>query len=79
MMLAKLSASLTVVVIGFLAIEYFLGEALVMYEMNTTGAKSRSELAEDYGMGIIGVIFVPPVSAILSALLGLGVWKVFSK
>lgn len=56
-------------------LNYLFGEALVAYEMNATDAESRKEIAEDYGMGILGVVLVIPASAVVSALLGWVVWR----
>ncbi|WP_164490363.1 hypothetical protein [Pseudomonas syringae] len=33
------------------SIYWLLGEAVVMFEMASTGAKSRAELADDFGLG----------------------------
>ncbi|PBP77565.1 hypothetical protein CCL19_00690 [Pseudomonas syringae] len=43
---------------------WLLSEAVVMFEMASTGAKSRSELADDFGLGIIGLFIVAPATVI---------------
>ncbi|ALE01125.1 hypothetical protein [Pseudomonas syringae] len=43
---------------------WLLSEAAVMFEMASTGAKSRAELADDFGLGIIGLFVVVPATVI---------------
>ncbi len=46
------------------SIYWLLGEAAVIFEMASTGAKSRAELADDFGLGIIGLFIVAPATVI---------------
>ncbi|WP_234707694.1 hypothetical protein [Pseudomonas amygdali] len=41
-----------------------LGEAAVMFKMASMGAKSRAKLADDFGLGIIGLFIVVPATLI---------------
>jgi hypothetical protein len=54
---------------------WLLSEAAVRYELWSTGALSRSELADDFGLGILGIGFVVPASVIGGLLVALGVWR----
>ena len=53
---------------------YVLGELAVYYEMWATDTKERVDLAEDYGLGLIGVMVVIPVSCVLAFAAGWIVW-----
>lgn len=64
-LLASLAAIASVPLIAWLA-----GEAIVLYEMLSTGATSRAALSDDFGLGILLFVFVP----IWSVLGALGVW-----
>ncbi|WP_240326871.1 hypothetical protein, partial [Pseudomonas syringae] len=46
------------------SIYWLLCEAAMMFEMASTGAKSRAELADDFGLGIIGLFVVAPATVI---------------
>ncbi|KPX93561.1 hypothetical protein ALP86_04490 [Pseudomonas amygdali pv. mori] len=45
-------------------IYWLLGEAAVMFKMASMGAKSRAKLADDFGLGIIGLFIVVPATLI---------------
>lgn len=50
--------SIAVLVLATAIAYQLFGEAAVYYEMNTTGATSRAELANDFGLGFLGLFFV---------------------
>lgn len=64
-LLASLGAIASVPLIAWLA-----GEAIVLYEMLSTGATSRAALSDDFGLGLLLFVLVP-ISSVLGAL---GVW-----
>ena len=64
-LLASLAAIASVPLIAWLA-----GEAIVLYEMLSTGATARAALGDDFGLGLLLFVFVP-ISSVLGAL---GVW-----
>lgn len=54
-----------------------LTEAAVYYEMQSTGAASRVELADDFGLGLLGLFFVMPGSVIIGAVSSWLTWRKF--
>lgn len=58
---------------------YGLGELVVYFEMWSTGVKERVELANDFGLGILFVIVVIPVSFVLASISGWIAWRRFSR
>jgi len=59
----------TLVFIGSIpALLVVLSEILVYFEMWTTGAASRAELSEDYGLGLL-LMFIGVPSSFVGALL----------
>ena len=58
-----------VIIIAFVlatVISYqLLSEAVVYYEMRSTGAVDRAALADDFGLGLLGLLSVVPGSVII--------------
>jgi len=46
----------------------------VMFEMANTGATSRAELADDFGLGILGIMVVLPATIIGAVITASVVW-----
>jgi hypothetical protein len=68
-----------VVFIGsFLFINYLIGEAAVYYEMWSTGTQYRTDLANDLGLGLLGMI-VLPISLIMALICALIIWRILSR
>ena len=73
----RIPATLSTLVIGVLALSWSLGEAAVRYEMLSTGALARDELGDDFGLGLLGMVVVQPLSVIGAAALAIVVWRSF--
>jgi hypothetical protein len=57
------------------AIAWALSELVVYYEWFSTGATSRAELGEDFGLGVLLFLVVPPGTLIGVVFIGLAVWS----
>ena len=55
---------------------WLLGEAVVMFEMASTGAKSRAELADDFGLGLLVLFVVMPGDVIGAFITAALVWRI---
>ena len=73
-LLLRLGLSLLVLIGSFMLYEYLLTEAAVLYQLWSTGATHRSELADDLGFGLLGFLVVLPLSALLALVTSLLVW-----
>lgn len=69
-LLASLAAVLSAPVIAWMA-----AEGVVYYEMFVTETKSRSELGEDLGLGILLFMVVPPVTLAGLVAVWFAVWR----
>ena len=74
----KAMGALVTFVIATPAFHWVLGESAVRFEMLSTGAASRGELANDFGLGLLGLFIVVPGSLIGAAVAGWGVWRKLS-
>jgi hypothetical protein len=74
----KVSATLGAFLIGAVLLSWILGEAAVRYEMWSTGALARSELRDDSGLGLLGVVVVQPLSVVSAAGVAIVVWWSFT-
>ena len=74
----KAVGALVTFVIATTALHWVLGEATVRFEMWSTGAASRGELANDFGLGLLGLFIVVPGSLIGAAVAGWWVWRKLS-
>ncbi|RML82371.1 hypothetical protein ALQ89_03220 [Pseudomonas amygdali pv. tabaci] len=63
-MMKRVATTTLAFLIALPSIYWLLGEAAVRFEMVSTGAKSRAELADDFGIGIIGLFVVAPATVI---------------
>lgn len=70
----RLGLCLLVLISGFLLYNYLLTEAAVWFQLWSTGASHRSELADDLGFGLLGFLVVLPLSILLSLATSLLVW-----
>ena len=59
----------------FLVANYLLGEAAVYYEMWATDTTLRADLSEDYGLGMLGLFVVLPLSVIVAFVSGWLTWR----
>jgi hypothetical protein len=73
----RIAKALAVLLIGVVVFSWIFGEAAVRYEMWSTGAIGRRELADDFGLGLLGMIVVQPLSVIGAAALAIPVWRSF--
>jgi hypothetical protein len=71
-LLATLAAVLCAPTIAWLA-----SEGVVSYEMSATGASSRAELSEDYYLGFLIFMVVPPVTLVGVIAVWFVVWNWF--
>ena len=76
-LLLRLGLSLLVLIGSFMLYEYLLTEAAVLYQLWSTGATHRSELADDLGFGLLGFLVVLPLSALLALVTSLLVIIIF--
>jgi hypothetical protein len=74
--IALVALSGVIFLLAFLLFNYVFGEVAVYYEMATTGAKVRAELADDFGLGILLMFVVVPVSFVAAFCVALGFWLV---
>ncbi len=74
--IALVALSSVIFLLAFLLFNYVLSEVAVYYEMATTGAKVRAELGDDFGLGILLMFVVVPVSFVAAFCVGLGCWFV---
>ena len=77
--LKRIVLSLVVFVIVAIALEWLLGELAVVYEMWATGTKDRTELANDFGLGMIGILIVLPLAFIGALISVIFVWRISGK
>lgn len=57
------------------AIVWLLSELLLYYEWFATGARSRAELGDDPGFGMLLFFVVPPGTVVGTAWVGVWVWR----
>ena len=62
-----------------LAANYLLGEAVVYYEMWSTGTTVRADLSEDYGLGMLGLLVVFPTSVVVALVSGWLTWRILTR
>jgi hypothetical protein len=74
--IALVALSGVIFLLAFLLFNYVLSEVAVYHEMATTGAKARAELGDDFGLGILLLFVVMPVSFVAAFFVGLGCWVV---
>ncbi|MBS8233307.1 hypothetical protein DYI41_20575 [Marinobacter salarius] len=67
--------SLCVFVLVVITAYQLLGEAAVHYEMYSTGAATRAELADDFGLGILGLFVVLPGSFLAGVICSWLTWR----
>jgi hypothetical protein len=73
--LKKISLSSVAFALAFLVAYYLLGESAVYYEMWATGAATRVELADDFGLGILDFFIVLPASALIAFVTAWLTWR----
>lgn len=66
--------TLIMAVLSLPALYWLLSEAAVLYEMASTGAKTRAELGDDFGLGFLGLFLVLPGTVIGAVVVGLLTW-----
>lgn len=76
LILKRVVLSLVVFLLVAITLEWLLGELAVVYEMWASGTKDRTELANDFGLGMIGILIVLPLSFIGALLSAVYVWKI---
>jgi hypothetical protein len=60
---------------GVAALYLILSEAVVYFEMWSTNALSRADLADDFGLGLLGVFIVVPGSIVGGMVVGWIAWR----
>ena len=55
-------------------IAWILGELVLYYELITTGAASREELGDDFGLGILLFLVVPAGTLLSACLVWIAAW-----
>ena len=78
-MIKRIALTCTVVIGTLVVANFVLGEVAVFFEMLATGADTRAELSEDYGLGLLGVLVVFPVSGVLALACGWITWRILNK
>jgi hypothetical protein len=61
--------------VGGATLYWILSEAVVYFETWSTNAASRAELADDFGLGLLGILVVVPGSIIGATLMGWIAWR----
>ena len=74
-MTKRISVTVIVFFATLVAANYIIGELAVLYEMWATGAKTRADLADDFGLGIIGMLIVFPSSVVIAVICSWFVWR----
>ncbi len=75
----RIIAVIAVFVVTAIGLYWILGEVAVCYEMWATGASSRMELVNDFGLGLIGLFVVVPASALGALIVAIVAWRKLSK
>lgn len=70
----RATLSILIACISLPALYWVLSEAAVSYEMMETGAKTRAELEDDFGLGLLGLFVVLPGTVIGAIAVGLVTW-----
>jgi hypothetical protein len=73
-MIKRAAITILAFLIALPSFNWLFGEAAVMFEMANTGATSRAELADDFGLGIIGIMVVLPATIIGAVITASFVW-----
>lgn len=73
-MIKRVAITTLVFLIALPSFEWLFSEAAVMFEIANTGATSRAELADDFGLGIIGIMVVLPATIIGAVITASVVW-----
>ena len=76
---ARIIAVIAVFFITAIGLYWILGELAVYYEMWATGASSRMELVNDFGIGLIGLFVVVPASTLGALIAAIVVWRKLSE
>jgi len=58
---------------------WLLSEGVVLYEMHATGTISRTELADDFGLGILLIFIVPASTLLFAIIVAVVVWRQLGK
>lgn len=58
---------------------WVFGEVAVYLELGATGAASRAELGDDFGLAVLGVFFVLPATLIVMAVSAMLAWLVSAR
>jgi len=72
------TGTLAAFAIAVATLHWILGEATVHFEMWSTGATSRADLANDFGLGLLGLFIVLPGSLIGAGVAAWWVWRKLS-
>ena len=62
-------------VVSQVAFYWLFSEMVVFYEMWVTGATLRAELADDFGLGILGLLVALPGSVLGALVVAWVVWN----
>jgi len=79
LIIRRVALSLIVFAIAAVVLEWFLGELAVNYEMRATGAKECAEVANDFGLGLLGMLVVLPLTFIGSLISSVFAWRLTGK
>ena len=71
--------TLMAVLVSIPAVCWLLSELVVYYEWFSTGASSRAVFGDDFGLGILLFLIVPPGTIIGVVLVGRAVWRCTGK
>lgn len=75
----QLLATLAITTFSAILIWNGLAEAVLYYEMYATGATSRAELADDFGLGLLTLMVVPPATFVLTVIIAIVAWQIIKK
>ncbi len=76
-MLIRFLLSVAALPLSLFALGWAFSELAVHYEIWATGASSRAQLADDFGLGLLIVGVAWPAAALGSVVVGVLAWRAF--
>ncbi len=74
-MLKRSFLTLLSFIIGFFVLLEVFSELAILFEMWSTGAQHRSELADDFGLGILLMLVALPLTLLCSLVVAFITWR----
>lgn len=74
-MILRLLICLAALVLSFICFEHLISTWYIELHMEKVGAPNREALSDDYGLGLVGLLVIVPVSFILSVVTAKLTWS----